>query len=144
MHKTIHYTVDGKPQSTTESEMTPVQIVECGGNHDESFLIELEGEQRESYHDRPHHHIHMHDGQIFETSSRTFHFTVDDETCSTREHTLTPVEIMKLAGVDPAAHYLVEIHGHHQESYKDKAETPIHMHQNQKFITLATGGTPVS
>lgn len=145
MHTKIHYTVAGKPQSTEHSEMTPIQILEHAGvSHDEYFLVEIEGDKRESYHDRPHHHIHMHDGQVFETSERTVHFEVDDEVCSTRQHELPPVEIMRLAGVDPQNHYLVRIEGHHQHSYKDDPSTPIYIPQNAKFITLMIGPTPVS
>ncbi len=145
MHEAIHYTVDGKTQSTMEHEMTPVQIIErAGGNPDVSFLVEVEGDRRESFHDRPHHHIHMHNGQAFETSNRTVHFKVDDEVVSSTDHMLTPVQIMRLAGVDPAIHYLVRISEHHQESYKDKPDTPIPVTQNEKFITLAMGPTPVS
>jgi hypothetical protein len=76
--------------------------------------------------------------------SKTIDFTVDDEPVSTTEHELTPAQIMGLAGVDPTNHYLVLIEGHHQESYKDKADIPIHVHEKEKFITLAMGPTPVS
>ena len=145
MHTKIHYTVDGKSEVTEYSEMTPIQILErAGENHDERFLVEIEGERRESYHDRPHDEIHMHDGQVFETSERTVHFEVDDEVCSTRQHDLTPVEIMRLGGVDPENHYLVRVEGHHQHSYKDDPNTPTHIPQNAKFITLMIGPTPVS
>jgi len=34
---------------------------------------------------------------VFETSERTFHVEVDDETISNREHNLTPVQLMKLS-----------------------------------------------
>ncbi|MBZ0317913.1 MAG: hypothetical protein K8L91_15940 [Anaerolineae bacterium] len=74
----------------------------------------------------------------------TFHFTVDDEPFSTNEHTLTPTQILQIAGIDPTVHYLVEIHGHNQESYKDKPNEPIHMHQHAKFVSVFTGPTPVS
>lgn len=73
-----------------------------------------------------------------------FQFTVDDETFSTQEHVLTPVQILQLAGIDPATHYLVEIHGNHQESYKDRPNESIHMHQHAKFVSIFTGETTVS
>ncbi len=74
----------------------------------------------------------------------TFQFTVDDEPFSTHEHILTPTQILQIAGIDPATHYLVEIRGNHQESYKDKPNEPIHMHQHAKFVSVFTGSTPVS
>lgn len=74
----------------------------------------------------------------------TFQFTVDDESFSTHEHTLTPIQILEIAGLDPATHYLVQIHGNHQVSYKDKPNEPIHMHQHAKFVSVFTGETPVS
>lgn len=74
----------------------------------------------------------------------TFKFTVDDEPFSTHEHVLTPTEILKIAGIDPANHYLVEIKGKEQVSYKDKPNEPIHMHEHAKFVSVFTGSTPVS
>lgn len=74
----------------------------------------------------------------------TFQFTVDDEPFSTHEHTLTPIQILEIAGLDPATHYLVQIQGNHQVSYKDKPNEPIHMHQHAKFVSVFTGDTTVS
>ena len=74
----------------------------------------------------------------------TFKFTVDDEPFSTHEHTLTPTQILQIAEIDPTTHYLVEIRGNHQLSYKDKPNEPIHMHQHAKFVSVFTGETPVS
>lgn len=71
-------------------------------------------------------------------------FTVDGETVETTEHELTPVQIMQLAGVDPETHYLKEIQGQHQVSYKDTPNEPIHVHNNQRFITNSLEPTPVS
>lgn len=74
----------------------------------------------------------------------TFQFTVDDEPYSTQEHTLTASQILQIAAIDPANYYLVEIHGNHQESYKEKPNEPIHMHQHAKFVSVFMGATPVS
>ena len=71
-------------------------------------------------------------------------FTVDGEPVETTEHELTPVQIMQLAGVDPETHYLKEIRGQHQISYKDTPNEPIHVHENQRFITNSLEPTPVS
>ena len=74
----------------------------------------------------------------------TFQYTVDDEPYSTSEHTLTARQILQLAGKDPNNYYLKQIKGQHQESYKDKLDEPIQMHQHMKFITIYNGSTGVS
>lgn len=71
-------------------------------------------------------------------------YTVDGERQTTTEEQLTPTQILRNAGIDPATCYLVEIRGHHQESYQDKPEVAIHMHPQLKFISVCTGPTPVS
>jgi hypothetical protein len=142
---TIHYTIDGKQQTADVTERTATEILELAGeNPAERFLIEIKGERRESYHDQPHTPIHLHDGQKFETSRRNLHFTVDDEVTVSREHDLPPVKVMELAGVDPKDHYLIRLNGHKEESFRGKADTPFHIHQNDKFITLLMAPTPVS
>ena len=74
----------------------------------------------------------------------TFQFMVNAESYTTQEHILTPIQILQIAGDDPANYYLVEIKGNHQESYQGKPNDEIHMHQNAKFITVFMGPTPVS
>ena len=74
----------------------------------------------------------------------TFEYTVDDEPQTTTEHTLTPKQILQKAGIDSGMHYLVEIKGQHQESYQNKPDEPIHMHQHMKFISVFNGPTTVS
>ena len=74
----------------------------------------------------------------------TFQFTVDDEPYNTGEHTLTARQILELAGKDSNSYYLKQIKGQHQESYKDKMDELIHMHQHMKFITIYNGSTGVS
>lgn len=76
--------------------------------------------------------------------SHAIEFTVDSEPVETTEHELTPVQIMELAGVDPATHYLKEIRGQQQISYKDTPNESIHIHNNQRFITNSMEPTPVS
>lgn len=72
------------------------------------------------------------------------HFEVDGEPIETTEHELTPVQIMQLAQVDPSTHYLKEIRGDQQISYKDTPNDPIHVHNNQRFITNSMEPGPVS
>lgn len=72
------------------------------------------------------------------------HFEVDGEPFETAEKRLTPNQILGIAGVDPANHYLVELKGRHQTSYKDEPDKPIRVQDGDRFISVATGPTPVS
>jgi hypothetical protein len=71
-------------------------------------------------------------------------YTVDDEPESTTSKVLTPSQILTNAGIDPASHYLVQLQGQHQISYKDTPDVEIKMHEHMKFISISTGPTPVS
>lgn len=73
-----------------------------------------------------------------------FQYTVDDEPQTTEQHSLTARQILQNAGIDPASHYLVRVEGQHQESYKDKPDEPIHIHEHMKFISVFNGPTAVS
>lgn len=74
----------------------------------------------------------------------TITYEVNGESESTTEKVLTPVQIIKNAGLDPESNYLIEIKGNQQISYKDNPNEEIKMHNNMKFITNYTGPTPVA
>ena len=74
----------------------------------------------------------------------TFNYTVDDEPQSTTSHTLTAMQILTNAEIDPANHYLVQIEGNHRTSYQGNPQQEIHMHEKMVFISVSTGPTPVS
>lgn len=71
-------------------------------------------------------------------------YTVDDESQATQSKVLTPRQILNDAGIDAASHYLVQLQGQHQISYKDTPDVEIKMHEHIKFISISTGPTPVS
>lgn len=71
-------------------------------------------------------------------------FTVDGETVVTVDRTLTADEILRLAGLDPSVHYLVEIRGREQVSYQGRGGEEIKIHPHHAFVSAATGPTPVS
>src|SRR2546425_8562830 len=52
--------------------------------------------------------------------------------------------IRRFAQKDPATHYLVQIEGHHRESFEGKGDIPIKMHNGMKFQVISIGPTPVS
>ncbi|MGI8402473.1 MAG: hypothetical protein ACR2NS_12850 [Gemmatimonadaceae bacterium] len=71
-------------------------------------------------------------------------YTVDGELQKTNTRTLTPAQILTNAGIDAGTHYLVLVKGKEKESYKDKADTPIHMHDGMKFVSVFVGSMTVS
>jgi len=71
-------------------------------------------------------------------------FTVDDEQYTTDDRTLTPTQILHIAGIDPATHYLVEIKNKRQVSYRDQPNEEIRINKDDKFVSVFMGPTPVS
>lgn len=76
--------------------------------------------------------------------ANVFHYTVNEEPQETAEHELTPRQIMTNAGINADENYLVEIEGRARKSFKDEPKKPIHIHEQQKFVTVFTGTVPVS
>ena len=70
---------------------------------------------------------------------------VDDETLETDQRELTPHQILELAELDPAQHYLVLVKGGKPDtSYETTPDTPIHLHPGIEFASVFTGPTHVS
>ncbi len=74
----------------------------------------------------------------------TFEYTVDTDPQSTDQQKMTPNEILRKAGFDPAVYYLVAIHGESQQSFQGKGDDPIEIHEHEKFVSIFTGPVPVS
>lgn len=80
-----------------------------------------------------------------ESKAHETEFKVDDETLETNERELTPRQILELAGLDPAQHYLVLVKGGRPDtSYETTPDTPIHLHPGIEFASVFTGPTHVS
>jgi len=63
---TIDYFVNDEPQSTTEKELTPVQIMtKAGIDPDTNYLIEIRGNHQISYRDKPNDPIKLHEKMKF-------------------------------------------------------------------------------
>jgi len=75
---------------------------------------------------------------------RLITFTVDGEPVTTTEEHLTANQILSLAGIDPAANYLVRVRGREQESYQGRGDQEIHVHEREVFVSVSTGPTPTS
>jgi hypothetical protein len=83
------------------------------------------------------HHEHPH--------PRLIHFTLDGEPYTTDEPRMTPNHILQTFGhLDPLKNYLVQLEGNHKESYLDKGDEPIRVHEHARFISVRIGPTPVS
>jgi hypothetical protein len=78
-----------------------------------------------------------------EHHTHTITYFVDNEPQKTTDPNLTVGQILKNAGLDPSSHYLIELRGHQQIEYKDINET-IRVHENEKFISIFHGPTPLS
>jgi hypothetical protein len=79
--------------------------------------------------------------------AEVFHYTVDGEPETTDEKSLTPLQILEAAGVEPVSDYylvLVNADGS-QLSYKDKPNEPIEMKcPGSKFISVYKSATEVA
>jgi len=75
---------------------------------------------------------------------KTVTVVVDEEPVSGVPLHTTPNEILRLAGIDPAQHYLVRVNGRHRESFKDEGDKDITVHEREKFVSVFTGSTPTS
>lgn len=71
-------------------------------------------------------------------------FFVDDEPIQTAEKEATAKHIIELAKLDPTKHYLIEITGQAQHSFKDTPDAVIHLHPKQRFVTRFCGPVTVS
>jgi len=69
---------------------------------------------------------------------------VDDEEYYTSESYLTPNQILELADISIEDHYLKQIVGTNQISYKDKMDESIKICPNMKFVSIFIGETPVA
>lgn len=76
-----------------------------------------------------------------------FHYTVDGEPETTEEKSVTPMQILESAGIEPVNDYylvLVNADGS-QVSYKDKPNEPIEMKcPGSKFISVYKSATEVA
>jgi hypothetical protein len=69
---------------------------------------------------------------------------LDGEDLTVPDRDITPDEILTIAGLEPATHYLVRLRGKHQESLQGAGEVPLKVHEGEKFLSLSTGPTPTS
>lgn len=70
-------------------------------------------------------------------------YFVDGETLMTADSTLTVEQVLRQAGLDPATHYLIELRGQHQLPHQTLTEV-LHIHNQERFVSIFNGPTPVS
>jgi hypothetical protein len=63
---TFDYTVDDEPQSTTQHDLTPNQILTHSGLDPAThYLVDIEGHNQKSFQNQPDVEIHMHEHMKF-------------------------------------------------------------------------------
>jgi hypothetical protein len=83
--------------------------------------------------------------EAIEKAHHVINFMVDGEDYETDRRDWTPNEIISHFGEkDPSTHYLVEIDGHHRQSFQGKGDETFQLHKCARFQIICTGPTPVS
>jgi hypothetical protein len=138
--------VDDRIEETLNRQQTATAIIDLFGlNHNHQLVRDHESPNDEAF--AAGDLVKFEDGPVFITRghARVIHYTVDTEPQETMTHKLTPNEIMRLAGVDPEKHYLIQLKpGGGEVSYKDTPQIEIPMHEGMQFITASLCPTPVS
>ena len=75
---------------------------------------------------------------------RHIEILLDGEPLQIPNKKISPNEILKLAGLEPATHYLVQVKNRHQISYQGKGDEPIQVHDDDVFVSLSTEPTQTS
>ena len=75
---------------------------------------------------------------------KTITIEIDGESYEVEEKTMTAAEILEVASLDPASHYLEEVKGRQQISYKGKPDAEIKVHNGSEFLTVPIGDETVS
>jgi hypothetical protein len=70
--------------------------------------------------------------------------TIDAEPYEVEDKKMTAAEVIAVAGLDPATHYLVEVKNRKQISYKDRSDAEIKLNMGDEFLTVPIGDTTVS
>jgi hypothetical protein len=143
----VHLPDQETPQSITiERDAQIITILErVSPNQHGELEIFIEGSETPLPREQRLHEHGIKDQHRLRCHPKLIHYTVDDEPQESTHHKLTPVAIMSKAGLDPKGFYLVRLFGkHEEESYKEKPEEPIHLHNGMRFIAVLIGPTPVS
>ena len=104
----------------TDSEFEPIELKE---------LVDLKRPGIEAFQIKPYHSVSI---------------EVDDEKYPVTELLMTPKEIMVLSSIDPQKHYLKQIIGHTDITYKNDADHIIGIKDCMKFSSCKVTSTTVS
>jgi len=117
----LHHSTDYEIlMKLTDGEFEPVELKEN---------VDLKKQGVEAFQVKPYPHVSI---------------EVDDEKYPVTEVLMTPVEIMVLAGLDPKKHYLKQIIGHTDITYKNDPEHVIGIVDCMKFSSCKIANTTVS
>lgn len=76
--------------------------------------------------------------------AKEFLITIDGEEFQIEDRTETPNQLLALAGLTPADHYLIEVKNKKQVSFVGKGDEVIHIQKGDTFVSVFTGPTTVS
>lgn len=76
--------------------------------------------------------------------TKQFEILIDGETFEAPENKMSANDILVLGGLSAAEYYLVELKGKKQDSFQDKGDTIINLHQGSEFVSVFIGATPVA
>ena len=117
----IHHTIDYEVlMKIADCEFEPIELNE---------VVDLKKPGLEAFFVKPYHIVNI---------------EVDDEKYPVTEVLMTPKEIMVLAGLDPQKHYLKQIIGHTDITYKNDPDHIIGIVECMKFSSCKITSTTVS
>ncbi|MDE0250955.1 MAG: hypothetical protein OXK72_08140 [Gammaproteobacteria bacterium] len=153
MEKNIEYYVDEKQFTTIKSELTVAEILAEVGMSAHQFC--LVSEDNVEYCE-PKKTIKVYSGAKFKTRKRedfrpiakTVHYTVNGETQTTEQETLTVETILRNAGAAASidisqidSYYLESVDNDHK--YENLSDL-VTVHENERFLAVHRGKTPVA
>jgi hypothetical protein len=79
-----------------------------------------------------------------EASMKPFSIFIDGEEFVIEDRTQTPNQLLGLAGLAVAEHYLIEVKNKRQESFQGRGDETIRIQKGDTFVSVFTGPTTVS
>jgi hypothetical protein len=71
--------------------------------------------------------------------------TIDGDDHVVEKEEMTARALLELAGLDPSTSYLILLHGEgKQESYRDRLDEEIKLHNKMQFVSGDLGPAPVA
>lgn len=89
--------------------------------------------------------IETNDGEpIRETKAKAISISIDGEEYLIADRTMTPNQLLALATLTAAEHYLIEVKNKKQVSFEGRGDETIRIQKGDTFVSVFTGPTTVS